>query len=491
MMLLRSSGHTVRGNSAPRAFARASVACGLAALLLPASVHASLLANPARPGPLTHPANPDTAPATEPARPTKPTTPTKPTPPTPAPTPSPAPASPASPAFNPNAAAEAAKAEAPYLSGYVQLTFPAQFSKAGEAYFEPGATPKWIIFQAVPADGSETNYQMYVAKLARDASGTITGLDASFAPQRLSPSKSSSTCGWFHPTEPGRVIFGSTVIEPNDDQAPGFSRDRQSYQWKFPAEMRIVSRTVEAIVKDKLPADEATKVLAARKDVAAPADFFTLPNGPGYAAECSVSPDGRFVLYTYRDPKTSNPDIWVLDTRTGKHTALVTVKGYNGGPFFSPDAKQIVYRSDRKGDSNLQLFAADLAVDAATGAITGITREVQLTDDSNVNWTPYYHPSGQYLVFASSKAGHRNYEVFAIDAKGETPAAERAWARVTTCDGFDGLPVFDATGTLLMWTSQRGKMVAGQERPSSQIWIATVTGKPAFERRALPAGQVK
>ncbi len=462
--------------------ASAGLALALCTLLAPAAASANLAnpsnpSNPARPGPLTHPAGPDIVPAAEPARTTKPAAPA----PAPAPTPAPAPAGPPPAAFNPNAAAEAAKAEAPYLSGYVQITFPAQFSKAGEAYFEPRANPTWIIFQAVPADGSETNYQMYVAKLARDASGNITGLDSGFAPQRLSPPKSSSTCGWFHPTEPGRVIFGCTIVEPNDEQAPGFSRDRQSYQWKFPAEMRIVSRTVEALLKDRLPADDAALALASRKDVAAPVDYITLPNGPGYAAECSVSPNGRFVLYTYRDPKTSNPDLWVLDTRTRKHTALVTAKGYNGGPFFSPDAKRIIYRSDRKGDSNLQLFAADLAIDADSGAITGITREVQLTDDSNVNWTPYYHPSGEYLIFASSKASHRNYEVFALDTTGDKPAAQRAWARVTTCDGFDGLPVYNTTGSLLMWTSQRGKMAPGEQRPSSQIWIAKVTGKPAFE----------
>ena len=425
-------------------------------------------ASPAKPGPLNHPAGPGMNPGdsiTVPARPTLPAL-------TPA-----VPAVPAAPSVAGAAALNWAAAEAPYLSGHVQITFPADFSKAGEAYFEPGGTPDWIIFQAIARGGDETNYQMYVAKLARTAAGVIAGLDPAVKPIRLSPPKSSSTCGWFHPTEAGRVIFGCTTIEPKDDTVPGYSRDKSSYTWKFPSEMRVVSRTVEAMVKDKLGAAEAAKVLADRKDVKAVVPVFVQPNaavGEGYAAECSFSGDGRFLLYTYRDPKTSNPDIWVMDTKTGKHTALVTAKGYNGGPFFSPDAKRIVYRSDRKGDSNLQLFIADLASDPATGAITGAEKETQITDDSNVNWTPFWHPSGAYLIFASSKAGHKNYEVFSIDATGDKAPADRAWTRVTECEGFDGLPVFNTTGDLMMWTSQRGGKLPGEEKPSSQIWIAQV-----------------
>lgn len=435
------------------------------------------LANPAAPGPLTHPAGPGMMPPESTPQQVRPTA------PLPAPVPPPAPAPTPAPSF-PISIVQPAwlAAESPYLSGQVQLTFPSQFSKAGEGYFQPaqGGPSMWIIFQAVPAGSEETNYQMYVAKLERNAAGEIVGLDKQQPVIRLSGERSSSTCGWFHPTQPGRVIFGSTVIEPKDETAPGFSRDAQRYTWKFPPEMRIVSRTVPELVAGK-----AERIAAGRAgDVAKAQDFVKLPNGAGYAAECSISPDGRFVLFTYRDPKTQNPDIWVTDTKLATSKALVTAKGYNGGPFFSPDGKQICYRSDRKGDSNLQLFVADLAIDAGTGEITGIIAERQLTDDANVNWTPFYHPSGEYLVFASSRAGHRNYEVFAIDPRGSKPASERGWGRITDCAGFDGLPVFNQAGTEFMWTSQRGPVAAGEQRPSSQLWVARVTGSPAMSIRS-------
>ena len=41
----------------------------------------------------------------------------------------------------------------------------------------------------------------------------------------------------------------------------------------------------------------------------------------------------------------------------GKNARRITqAKGYDGGPFFSPDGKRIIYRSDRKGNDLLQVY---------------------------------------------------------------------------------------------------------------------------------------
>ncbi|MBZ0172033.1 MAG: hypothetical protein K8E66_06610, partial [Phycisphaerales bacterium] len=99
--------------------------------------------------------------------------------------------------------------EAGRLSGYVQLTSRADYLKAGEAYFNANAS--WIIFQAtpVPAEGAEANpnYEMYAAPLERDASGAVTGLGDEIV--MLSNPGSANTCGWWHPTDLGTVLFGS------------------------------------------------------------------------------------------------------------------------------------------------------------------------------------------------------------------------------------------------------------------------------------------
>lgn len=385
--------------------------------------------------------------------------------------------------------------EAHLLADHLQLTFPDRFLRAGEAYFDHAEPPTWIVFQAeeVPPPGQAPTRQfaMYVARLRYDDSipPRINGIED---PVRLSAPGSANTCGWFHPTDPMTLMFGTTTRPPSDQESPGYSRDRSRYQWQFPPEMKIVTtraREGTAQTITGLPYRERDW----RHGFADPSPLFDLPNGAGYAAECSWSPDARHVLYTYRDPKTSNPDLWVWDSARGAHTPLVTARGYNGGGFFSPCGRYITYRSDRRGDNLLQLFVGVLAFDDPKdpGRITGLRHEFQLTDNQQVNWAPYFHPSGRYLVYATSEQGHSNYEIFAIelpDAErlGQGPGAD--WTRhrerlrktrLTYASGFDGLPAFSARGAWMIWTSQRGPRADREQRPSSQVWVA----------RYLPGGR--
>lgn len=390
--------------------------------------------------------------------------------------------------------------EGPFLSKQVQVTMPEKFFKAGEAYFDHQTPPRWVVFQGVerPEKGKDAsaNYAMYVAKLNYDVYGTPTELDQV---QRISQEGSANTCAWFEPPSReqswGKVIFGSTITPPAPStDTPGYQRQRGSYMWSFPPEMRIVGRTVSAIFTEVMGEQHAgadgKPPHRPTLDKGVPVAFPELapPNGPGYMAECSWSPKGRSLLYTYLDPKTKNPDLWVYDEPSKTHTPLVQAQGYDGGPFFSPDGKWICYRSDRKGDNNLQLFAAELAFDEKDaafmgGRITGIKREIQLTADDNVvSWCPYWHPSMKYLVYATSAMGHANYEVFAIEFDPTKSRDELKRTRVTSADGFDGLPVFSDDGKLMMWTSQRGPKLEGEQRPSSQLWIAKVTGEPDWSK---------
>ncbi len=389
--------------------------------------------------------------------------------------------------------------EAPYLTGHIQLTHPERFFKAGEAYFDHQTPPRWVVFQGVerPAPGKEAsaNYGMYVARLTYDADGTPAALGE---PLRISPEGSANTCAWFEPLSRerawGKLIFGSTLTPPPPStDTPGYQRQRGSYMWSFPPEMRVVTSTVPAISAEVMaeqhesePGSSGSTAEARGAEGPTVAPLLSPPNGPGYMAECSWSPKGRSLLYTYVDPRTKSPDIWVYDEPTKSHTPLVQAQGYDGGPFFSPDGKWICYRSDRKGDNNLQLFVAELAFDSGDaeymgGRITGIKREIQLTaDDQIVSWCPYWHPSMKYMVYATSAVAHSNYEVFAIEFDPARPASQLRKARVTSADGFDGLPVFSDDGRFMMWTSQRGPKLEGEAKPSSQLWVARLTGEPAW-----------
>jgi TolB protein len=338
------------------------------------------------------------------------------------------------------------EAERGILENHVQLTFSDRFVKAGEAYFSPDE--RRIIFQAVevPPPGHEPDefYAMFVADLVRDAEGGITGIDNI---RRISPPGSANTCGWFHPRDPDRVFFGSTIGPPTEAQPPGFNRSTGRYRWAFPPQMRVVT----------VPLDQADGTADSLDVVAG--------SGTAYTAEDALNPDGRLMVYC--SLQSGQGDLFVKNLLTGQVTPVVQAPGYDGGPFFSPDGRRICYRSDR-----LQIFVSDLTFDAS-GMVTGTGHTYQVTDDGNVNWCPFWHPDGRHLVFSTSRLGHSNYEIFLIDADpGDLPGSPgpirygTGARRVTYADGSDVLPAFNGDGSLMMWTSRRGS------DGSIQLWVA-------------------
>ena len=350
----------------------------------------------------------------------------------PAASPAAAPAAPApTPVANP--------ATEPGVTGARQITSADRFIKAGEAYFSPDASK--IVFQAVerPTDGSQPDefYAMFVCDVVRDGAGEITGV-ANI--RRVSAKGSANTCGWFHPTKPNTLIFASTIGAPTAENTPGYQRGTSRYRWAFPPETRIVEVDLST---DPIQ----LKVLEG--------------DGKAYVAEGSISPDGRFLLFCSLE--TGDGDLYIRDLKTGKRTMIVGAPGYDGGPFFSPDARRICYRSDRNKDNLLQVFIADLVFDN-DGAVTGIANETQLTSNEHVNWCPFFRPDGKTLVYGTSEIGHRNYEVFEIvlpTAAGQAPTRRR----VTEAEGADVLPVFSPDGKWLLWTGQRN------DTRSSQLFV--------------------
>jgi len=339
------------------------------------------------------------------------------------------------------------------LSDVVQLT--SAFARAGEAYFSPDM--QFIVFQAVPV--GQQHYQMYLAKL-RWKLDRIDGIEP---PIRITPENSRNTCGYFSP-DGSMLMFASTAGKEQPDQPEGgYQREGRSYRWEFPAGMEIFRADNWRSTIDALGA--ANQIDLARKPVT---------NNNVYDAECSFSPDSKWICFTRG--AGADADIFVMRPDGSDSVRITTAKGYDGGPFFSPDGKRLVYRSDRKGNDLLQIFVADLAFDP-NGKITGLASERQITNDDNVNWGPYWHPDGRHIIFASSLEGHRAYELFLMRDDGSHKT------RITTIGGVNILPVFSPDGKWLMWTSKR----SGDNTP--QLFVARFTMPPSplshWERAAV------
>lgn len=306
--------------------------------------------------------------------------------------------------------------EEKFLSHIRQLTFPSMaFEKAGEAYFSPDE--KSIIFQAVPIGQEE--YQMFVMNLEEGI------------PVMCSTGFGACTCGFFHP-KGEKVIFASSHEDRNaqavEPSKPG------KYKWNLTPYMNIYEAALDGSF------------------------LRPLTSGPAYHAECAYSPDGSLIVYASNEEGSMN--LYVMNADGSKVRQLTyTTHCYNGGPFFSPDGKKIVFRSDREVPDHLQIY--EINVDGSD--------EKQITFNNAVNWAPYWHPNGKMIAYTTSLHGHHQYEIYLLDMM------TGVHTRLTNKSSFNGLPVFNRDGTKIMWTSKRG------ENRSCQIFIADFK---------LPAGAI-
>jgi Tol biopolymer transport system component len=163
-----------------------------------------------------------------------------------------------------------------------------------------------------------------------------------------------------------------------------------------------------------------------------------LAGSPGYDAEAVYSRDGSMIAFT--------------STRDGD-------QGYDGGAFFSPDGKRLVFRvqqfpSNEDLEEYKTLLKKDLVkpsrMEIFTINIDGSDRR-QITDNGAANFAPYYHPSGEKIIFSSDLDNPRehNFELYLVDTDGEN------LERVTYSEQFDGFPMFSYAGDKIVFASNR------------------------------------
>ena len=328
----------------------------------------------------------------------------------------------------PAAQAPSSNPEREFFSRIRRLTVEGR--RAGEGYWSPDG--KRLVFQSEREPGNPF-YQIYTVDLT---SGQT---------RRISPGMGKTTCAFFRPGT-DQILFASTHHDPkskqlqDDELAFRASGKERRYAWDYDPEMEIY------VISEKT--QELTR----------------LTNSRGYDAEASYSPDGQWIAFSSMRDAYSRQlsdaekkqlevdpsffgEIYIMRADGSGQRRLTTVNGYDGGPFFSPDGKRIVWRRfDEQG----------LIADVWTMNVDGSDQR-QVTRFGSMSWAPYIHPSGEYLLFASNKLGFENFEVFMVDVAGTKEPV-----RITYSDGFDGLPVPSPDGTQIAWTSSRGGGREGQ-----------------------------
>jgi TolB protein len=239
----------------------------------------------------------------------------------------------------------------------------------------------------------QNEYQIYVMNLDG------TGLEM------VSTGEGATTCAYFHP-DGKRLLFASNHLDPRPvagvGEAGGPKPGQRSYAWSFYPGM----------------------------------DLFE---------------------YSFETMRDGDQEIYICEQDGRNPRRITRARGYDGGPFFSPDGQRLVYRSDRRGDQNLQIF---------TNNLEG-TDERPLTDNQVLNWCPYWHPSGRWIIFTRGehpRDGPPTYDLYLLSADGSRTL------RVTDDRAFDGLPAFSPDGSKLMWTSKRDGLA------QAQVFVAEFVG---------------
>ena len=133
--------------------------------------------------------------------------------------------------------------------------------------------------------------------------------------------------------------------------------------------------------------------------------------------------------------------------------------GYDGGAFFSPDSKMLVFRASRPKTPEAVKTYKDLL---AQGLVQPTDLEIfvcnadgsgmrQVTNLGKANWAPFFHPSGKQIVFTSNhhSSDGRKFNLFAVNIDGSN------LRQITYDSVFDGFPMFSPDGKKFVFSSNR------------------------------------
>lgn len=295
--------------------------------------------------------------------------------------------------------------------------------RSGEGYFSADGL-RFTYQKEMPGDNPF--YQIFVMDLA---SGTST---------RVSPGVGLTTCSWIHPLQ-DMFMFSSTHEDPGalskqaEEIAIRESGIDRPYGWDYDRHYDIYQADGDG------------------------GNIVNLTNADGYDAEGSYSADGRQILFAsnreayqrslsraeqklFDDDSSYFMDLYIMNADGSNVRQITHSPGYDGGPFFSPDNRKIVWRRFNPDGNSAEIWIMD--VDGSN--------QRQLTADVMVSWGPYFHPSGDYIIYSSNILGNANFELFMIDPEGLNSPV-----RVTNTAGTDILPVFSPDGSKLAWSTTR------------------------------------
>jgi len=282
-----------------------------------------------------------------------------------------------------------------------------------------------LIFQANNPAWGESCDQIYVFNPFTDDLRNAT-------PQKISINGGRTTCSYFLPGD-SLVLFGST--HQADAACPAHPERRADgkYLWPIYPSFDIYVSDLKGNIRKQLT------------------------NTPGYDAEATVSPKGDRIVFT--SMRDGDLELYTMNIDGTDVKRVTNTLGYDGGAFFSPDGTKLLWRASRMKTkeeeteykqllkeglvmpTNMELYVANADGSEAR----------KITELTQANWAPFWHPSGEKIIFASNHTAKRGFPftLYLINIDGT------GLEQVSFSDQFDAFPVFSPDGKHLVFSSNR------------------------------------
>jgi Tol biopolymer transport system component len=258
----------------------------------------------------------------------------------------------------------------------------------------------------------------------------ITGYEGD-QPPMLSTGKGRTTCSYFLPGD-SLIVYASTHLGAEEcPETPRMVNGK--YVWAVYDSYDIFVADLEGNIVQQLT------------------------DTPGYDAEATVSPDGQKIVFT--STRSGDLELYTMNIDGSDVRQITDGLGYDGGAFFSPDSEKIIFRASRPETAEEQQVYKDLL---AQGLVQPTDMEIfvcnadgsdlqQITDLGGANWAPFFHPSGEKVLFASNHhtEGGRVFNIFSINVDGT------GLTQITFDEVFDSFPMFSPDGTKIVFASNR------------------------------------
>lgn len=309
--------------------------------------------------------------------------------------------------------------EEKHLRNLKQLTFGGDNA---EAYWSFNNDK--LIFQATNPKWGVSCDQIYLMNLPGMQPDTVP-------PKMVSTGKGRTTCAYFMPGD-STFLYASTHLV--DEACPAEpERVPGRYVWPIYSSYDIFEADFEGNILRQLT------------------DF------EGYDAEATVSPKGDLIVFT--STRSGDLELYTMNIDGSNVQQITQDLGYDGGAFFSPDGSKLIWRASRPKTEEEQKKYKDLL---AQGLVEPSDMELyianvdgsdmrQITQLGNANWAPFFHPSGEKVLFASNHASERGFpfNIYMINIDGS------GLEQVTFDSAFDSFPMFSFDGKYLAFSSNR------------------------------------